>query len=67
VHVVSDSFAEPYSLEFDFIISTADVTEKSPLNAYMKCVSCGLVRFSPFLPSSRLPHRARPFVLVDRH
>jgi D-arabinose 1-dehydrogenase-like Zn-dependent alcohol dehydrogenase len=39
VHVVGDSFAEPYSLEFDLIISTADVTKKSPIDAYMKCVS----------------------------
>jgi D-arabinose 1-dehydrogenase-like Zn-dependent alcohol dehydrogenase len=38
VHAVGDSFAEPYSLEFNLIISTADVTKKSPLDAYMKCV-----------------------------
>jgi hypothetical protein len=66
VHAVGDSFAEPYSLEFDLTMSTADVTKKSPLDPYMKCVSRRLSRTSPCLSSRRLPHRARPFVLVDR-
>jgi alcohol dehydrogenase (NADP+) len=66
VHAVGDNIGEPYSLEFDLIISTADVTKKSPLEAYMKCVSRRLSRSAPFLSSRLLPHRARSFALVDR-
>jgi D-arabinose 1-dehydrogenase-like Zn-dependent alcohol dehydrogenase len=66
VHAVGDSYAKPSTLEFNLITSTADVTKNSPLDAYMKCVSHRLSRSSPPLSSRRLPHRARPFVLVDR-
>jgi alcohol dehydrogenase (NADP+) len=60
VHAVGDSLAEPYALEFDLIISTADVTEKFPLDAYMTCVPRCPARFSPSQPSSRFLRRLIP-------
>jgi D-arabinose 1-dehydrogenase-like Zn-dependent alcohol dehydrogenase len=66
VHAVGDRFAKPYALECDIIISTADVTEKFPLEPYIKYVSHCLSCSSPPLSSRRLPYRACLFVLVDR-
>jgi D-arabinose 1-dehydrogenase-like Zn-dependent alcohol dehydrogenase len=52
VQAISENFVEPYALEFDLIIATADVTGKFPLDASIKCVSRRRIHIPLSLTSS---------------